>query len=511
MLLNAQGKPYFTTGCPDYCEKERQESYLVYRRMYKGKKLNETLPDYEGRIFGNKAFKRIFNLIINFPGLLSRACGDLLFGEPARFKAKNGKGDEYLQKLKRDSFLDSQLFTSEISNSYRGDAVLALIVTNGTARIKTIPAYNYYILPSADDCTIAEAEYIASKTVSVDGKNVIRITEYTDGMIRELAYEALKVDGSEHGKECWKVGNEVSLEYVYGVNNSSLPAAMLEYDKAYGRMIQHIPNFHDDEQFFGFSDYCDLVSIFDAINNRISNIDGYLDVHSKPKLVGPDELLDLEGNFDFQADFLAMQNAEANKSLYYLTWDGKIEGSMRQLEYLEKKMFQISEMSQAIFGIDLISSVDSSMAMRQFFVRTKAKINRKRMLYDERLKRFLFAVMYFCARLKLDGAQECEGIDIFWQDGIPRDYAESVQIESQRIGAGMTSVRSAMKRTDLISDEEVDEEFGQIKKEKEDGILPDTAVESASNGGGVNNTPTIKNAIKKADFVPGKTGLRTKG
>ena len=54
-----------------------------------------------------------------------------------------------------------------------------------------------------------------------------------------------------------------------------------------GLLVEHIPNWRLDDMFWGISDYHDLDSLFDALNNRVSRIDSILDKHSDPKLILP--------------------------------------------------------------------------------------------------------------------------------------------------------------------------------------------------------------------------------
>jgi hypothetical protein len=490
MLLNADGKPLFSTGCDSYTELDRQKNYSEFRLMYRNKKWNLNQRDYEGKLFGN-SIRRAIYIMINFPGLLSRACGDLLFGEPVRFKASKDSAqgaNEYLNKVLRDSLFDSQLFTSGVSNSYRGDAVFTIEVRNGVGYIKTIPAYNYYIKADPDDPKRALKEYVAWKTEAVNGSDVVRIQEHGDGYILESAYLADK--SQANGVTNWKIGAQVSLEFVYGMNEG--PREEVNFDPALGRMIQHIPNFDDDEQYFGISDYPDLVPIFEGINNRVSNLDSYLDTHSRPKLIGGAGMSDMFGNFDFASDYLEPMDQEVGKNIRYLTWDGKSDVSLLELQYLEDKFFQISELSPAIFGIKVTGGIDSAMAMRQFFTRTKAKINRKRMLYHDRLKRFLISVSRFFASQNLPEAVECTSVELLWQDGIPRDYFEAVDVEARRVNAGLSSVDSALRRLEMTEEGgESEVEIQKILDERAKGILPPvgSAVDKMAGGGGSNNIP----------------------
>jgi len=452
MLLNQDGTPWLCRS-----NEERMENYSRYRKLYKAKKS----PDwYLGSRW--KRERRKIQIIVNFPGLITRACADLLFGEPPTFSANDGANDD-LQKIIRRNLFQAECFQSELANSYRGDAVFRgrLNAKKDDIVIETIPAHNYYIEPNAHDCRIANAEIIAWVNKASDGvTDVVFIQRHTSGLIQEFARLAVKID--EGNGVNYKVGDEVSLDFAYGIGAAPDRETETGLDDT---LLEHVPNFEDDEQYWGVGDYYDLCDLFEAANNRISCIDSYQDTHSRPKLVGTNDLTDIEGNFDFNTDFIAVNNPEQNNTPRYLVWDGKMESAFHELEYLEKKIFQVSEMSQAIFGIDIATSVDSSMAMRQFFTRTKAKINRKRMIYDQRLKNFLQRTMEFGKFMGL-GIKAPTEIGIAWQDGIPRDYVEQVQAEAARKQAGLTSDYEAVMRIDMCSEDEAKAKVAAMHAEK---------------------------------------------
>lgn len=470
MLLETDGRPIFCLSDGEAeSERERLSHYAAYRRLYRNKRLGN-FETYLGTRFSKADVRRVM-IMINFPGLISRACADLLCGEPAAFVAVNQTGiatpeNEYLNRVLQESLFQEEMFQSEISNSYRGDAVFRARICEQRGMIfETIPAYNYYVQGNKHDNRVADVEFIAWLTYSKDVNPypVIRVQQYGfeqgQQYIAEWAFHAKKTD------QGWVRGQQIPLSAV----EENPPEEEVTYlEVGVGRLIQHVPNFVDDEQFWGVSDYFDLSPLFEAVNNRISNIDSYLDCHTRPKLIGVTGMADMEGNFNLQTDYIEMMVPDVAKDIpRYLTWEGQMESAFRELEYLEKKIFQISEMSQAIFGIDIATSIDSSMAMRQFFTRTKAKINRKRMIYDQRLKNFMLRALGFAATQESELISEPPSkVDIIWQDGIPRDYTEQVNAESTRYTAGLTTLEESIMRIDGSTKEEAGRQAEQIRKEK---------------------------------------------
>jgi hypothetical protein len=105
---------------------------------------------------------------------------------------------------------------------------------------------------------------------------------------------------------------------------------------------------------------------------------------------------------------------------------------------------------------------ESGRALRLRLLRTLAKINRKRLYYDTALKGALLTAQILDVT---HGSGEYEPAEptIQWADGLPEDMVEMVEIESQRLAAGNTSVESSVRRLD--GPDAVEAEIARIAEE----------------------------------------------
>ena len=200
----------------------------------------------------------------------------------------------------------------------------------------------------------------------------------------------------------------------------------------------------------------------EALNSRISSVDNVLDKHVAPKLAVPPSMLNEDGVID--RDKLELIPLEIGEQIpTYITWDASLQAAFAQFDKLQELMFMMSETCPTIFGIEKFGAAESGTALRLRMQRTVAKINRKRLYFDAGLRQAL----WIAQRLEVihGGAKydPCP-VTIAWADGLPEDIKEMVEIESQRLAAGNTSVESSIRRLD--GPDAVDAEMGRIAEEE---------------------------------------------
>jgi hypothetical protein len=122
----------------------------------------------------------------------------------------------------------------------------------------------------------------------------------------------------------------------------------------------------------------------------------------------------------------------------------------------------LSETAPSAFGLDKFGVAESGRALRLRLIRTLAKINRKRLYYDTALKAALLTAQVLDVT---HGSGEYKPAEptIQWADGLPEDLVEMVEIESQRLAAGNTSVESSVRRLD--GPDAVESEITRIAEE----------------------------------------------
>lgn len=487
---------------PTLEDARRLERYERYQKLFDPPDEKKDWYRYLGaKLFGDGGQRRKIEILADYPGVITRVCADLLVGEPPVFQAKD-TDQELLDEIVAQNDLNTILYESQLAASSMGDAVFRLRYglrnpgdDEAEICIEEIPAECYFVDLDPDNVRRVRAQHVA--WVRRIGKACyLRVETHIPGWVFQRLYSLTAAKDSiptvAGGLATrYNIVEELPLAELY--NESELLQEVQPYAQTGVNvpLLFHVPNYRTGKRYYGISDYDKLEPIFEAINNRLSKIDQYLDRHSMPKLVGMPGMLGPGGRVDARAlELIEPANAEVGKFLpRYVTWDGQMNSSFQQLEVYVDLVFKVSEIAPAVFGLDKAGSIESGRAMRMRFVRTEAKINRKRTHYDRVVKRLLATALALhrywypadprLATATVDGKPvDVETnerpavlqIDISWQDGIPQDYAAAVTSEVERVGGSLTSRRSAIKRIDGVSDAQAQAELRLILEEQKMGF-----------------------------------------
>lgn len=475
---------------------ERLEGYERYRNLFKGK--HGEVFERVDKWLDKEMDKTIIYIVVNFAGLISKICADLLFGEPLQFHSSQPSVQKAVDRIVRSNRLHVCNYEMALSSSWRGDAVLKVRFgkRNGWAKdpeviIETVPADNFFPDISPD--------------------NVQEMRGATIGWIREDP----KTEKRYLRKEIHRPGEILNELWLLGKGDEldkRVPLSVLpEYadlkeqeDTGYdGLLVEHIPNWRLDDMFWGFSDYYDLESVFDALNNRISKIDRILDKHSDPKLILPPGsmqydprtrryYIEKESIEVMEVDPLSTGDTNLPR---YLVWDAHLDAAFKEIDKLLEMLMMMSETSPAAFGMDKSGIAESGRALKFKLLRTLAKINRKQLYFDAGLKNILYAAQVLDV-LYGEGDYEPEILRIEWSDGLPNDMMEMADIESTRKTAGLTSIRASIKRLDGLDGEELDKELEWISQDQEKEFGPSPVDNIKSPPGGSTERQTNPQTLK---------------
>ena len=471
-------------GWPPEDDVPRLGAYRRYERVFSGdhatafEQTSARMPD---------GMRRIIYVSVNLGGLLSKVSSDFLFGEAPVFRVGDPDTKEQmaLEDLVRNNDLLTTFYEAGLSASFRGDAVFRTREGRRNPRddaareviVEEVPAYSYFVERDPDNVREVLSESIAwSRKDPVRGRHHLRVETHLPGTIVQTAFEL--------NPDTEKVGLQVRLSDLYG---DAAPPEETETGVE-DPLLVHVPNYRHGSLYFGLSDYEDVMTLFDALNNRLSKIDRILDHHADPKLVGVPGLADPRGAVDVSKLAYIEADSEIFKYLpRYITWDGQLEAAYRELERIVLYVCQVTETSPAALGLNDGSggSAESGVALRLRYLTTEHKTNRKKRYFDRGLKRLLKVALELGAATLGTPAPDREP-EIQWQDGIPQIYAEAVTTEVARTAAGLTSKVSAIQRIDQCTAEQAEEELQRIRDEAE-AEPKDATLEDWMNGGRLNH------------------------
>lgn len=446
---------------PPEGHEKRLEDYAKYRSLFIGK--HDEVYSRVQQWLDKEVDKSIVYIVANFAGLISKICADLLFGESIRVIVgeEDSKEQQAVDLIVTANKLHTRCYEMSLSNSWRGDAVFK-------ARFGKPQAWE-------NDQAIIEASTVSGFFPHLNGDNIQEMTGAT------LAWEKEVGDRKYVRKEIHEPGqirNELWLldgsRIKQQVPLSTIPeySGLPEFQETGypGLLVEHVPNWRLDDMFWGISDYVDLESMFDELNNRVSKISRILDKHSDPKLILPPGIMRYdEIRKVWYVEKESLQLIEVDETAgdlpKYLVWDAQLEAAFKQIEKLLDFLMMMSEVSPAAFGMDKNGIAESGRALKFRLLRTLAKVNRKKLYFDQGLKNILYAAQVLDVTHGR-GKYEPHVPRLEWADGLPADPLEQSEIEANRMTAGNTSLESSVRRMDSLTGKELQEEINRIKSDK---------------------------------------------
>jgi len=421
------------------------------------------------------AYQMARYIVCNFPMTLSNLSADLLFGEQPDFLAGDESDEgaiEALDRLVRDNEIYTTLYEAALAGSFRGDAVLKVRwgqrnpeIENSPeeAIIEELPPVIYFPETDEDNIRRVKAVNLAwLKSALRDSKQkFIRVERHTPGLIENLLFELPESGGASIELKAAKPA-AFSDVYLLGEEPEETVQTKLPFIPVF-----HVPNFRYGSRFWGISDYQGLEPIFEALNERVSQIDEVLRKHVAPKLLLPPGMIDEDGKIRFdQMESITMGPQDQPPS--YITWDAHLTAAFSQVDKLLEFLFILSETAPSVFGLDKYGIAESGRALKLRMIRTLAKIGRKRNYWDRAIRRALYAAMLL---EQAHGGAKYEPVEptIRWADGLPEDMVEMAEIEEKRLKSGNTSVQSSIERLDGA--DRVEEEMARMGDEEEQALV----------------------------------------
>lgn len=209
------------------------------------------------------------------------------------------------------------------------------------------------------------------------------------------------------------------------------------------------------------SAYNDLIPIVEEIMIRFSNQSAILDKHADPTLVAPAEAFEIDqetGEKVLRTGY-ALQMGRDGQTPQYITWDGNLTASFKQIEEMMKLYYMISGANPQLFGQDLAGNL-SGEALQKILIVPLAKT--KKMLR----KLEMASEKAFNMLLKLKGVKQELYIKFNMADFTSAtEYANIVMQQKQ---GGLLSTETAIQQIHSDWEEtDIKEELERIMAEKQ--------------------------------------------
>lgn len=482
------GKSEYDTWPPDdELTRTRLENYYRARLLFKGK--HHDVFERIQRWLEQQQDRSMVYVVCNFAGLLSKVSADMLFGETPRFIVgeEKSKEQESLDAIVKDNGLHVLNYEMALSSSWRGETIYKV-------------RYGKFGDWAEKEHAIVEAASPGIFYPILDEDNIRGLKGGVFGWIKQAPGSGdkkyLRIERQLPGRienELWELeGSKIRARVKLNIFPEYAEMEDVQETRYPGLLFEFAPNWRLDDEFFGISDYYDLEGIFDEMNNRVSRISRVLDKHESPKLILPPGIMKWDEIYqrwyiekeDLEAIEVNPQEENVGDLPRYLTWDAQLEAAFKQIDKLLEFAFMVSETSPDAFGLGKSGTAESGRALKFRLLRLLAKINRKKLYFDEALKNALYAAQY----LNNVWGRGPEPVDVRteWQDGLPADPLEDAQVEQIRTGNKATSsVRSAVRRLDNVDGEQLEEELEEIVADEALGTVqpPEGGVRTGLNLG----------------------------
>lgn len=419
----------------------RDNLFLYHGESSKVNKMLEQLSRIE-RVAGNFIDIVTFIVEFNYYKLIAKRITDLLFGEPPKFVLPD-ELQSIFKVLDDNNDISKQLkmITKDIIRF--GDGIFHITV-NERNEVKLNVLTPSIWFPVVDAMNIKEYKY-----------HVIAFEHELDNDDRELEVQI-------HDK-----GFYIKRRYL--VKDDKIQRLLEESDPIETGLndfaIIHIMNEETSDSVYGSDEFEDIISILSEIQVRIGQIAKILDAHASPKSYGPSSVLDFNyqtGESRLQSDnYIVVDENETPPG--YLTWDGNIEASLKEIMLLFEQLYIISEMSPALlgaFGQVGVASSEESLQTRMFS--TILKLQRYSSMLNKASKKAIMMLL----SLETNQTVTMDDISITWKDNLPKNAKQAAEVANIRTGGKATQSQiSAIMELDDLTKEAAQEELEKINED----------------------------------------------
>lgn len=403
-----------------------------------------------------KDFPTLEYVTINLGGMLSRLSADFLFEEPPQIKLSK-ENTEWWQSVYNDNKLDVQLYESGLETSYRGDAVFRIRAENGKCIIEDINPETYFAVYDPKNIRKEPTEHVIATEVvipAIKDKCYLLERHQKGKIINELITIE---NGLPKTLDIVSYYPEIKPEELTNISDF---------------LVFHVKNYGINSQYYGISDYKDLISLMYAVNNRLTRTDNIINKHGDPILAVPKGVIDEDGKVR-RGSFGMIEVDVTEKGAgvpQYIVWDAKLESAMQEIDKLMDMFYMLSETSQSAFGVDKDGVAESGRALKFKLLRTLAKKHRKQLYYDYAIKGIVKVAHEFSIanNLSVNGIKpkgKAEVPTIVWNDGIINDAKETIEIEEQKLNNKLTTRADAISNIEGIDQDDAMQKVKMIDEE----------------------------------------------
>ena len=473
----------FTKGTvfPFVSHRKRINRYAENMQMFRGE-FKDIFDKYNVNTNGS------LYVSLNLAGIICKKSTDMLLGEAVQVTSgteDHSEEQKAIDAITASNYMNIQNYEAGLMSSIKGDSFykirwgqewegqLPQEVDPSKVIIENIPAEYCYPETSPYNKKKITTVHICIPIFEGD-KWYLTVESHSAGFIRYHLYEMKPTEITHGTPDAWVIQNpvgEVTEEFT-GINQL---------------LVQHVPNFATDS-WEGHDDLSEHKSLFDEINNRLSQVASILDKHADPAMAVPAGVLEVDnmGNPIFSVNREKVFEIMGKDDILpqYVTWNGQLQHAYTELDKLINNLLMVSEIPEIALGKSGTgTSGATGISVRMRMSPLLAKVNRKRQYFDKALKQ-----VYLVAQMLETVADPSKNYEpvipvLKFSDGLPRDEMEDAQIAAIRTGSMPTmSQKSAIMFLDGKTEEQAEAEIDRINADTTEEVTGDPEIFNSLTG-----------------------------
>jgi len=480
---------------PPKAEADRLTLYDLYRKVLTGDhqaafggasahKPNSELSRVVNAGFLASQMKREHYVALNFCKTVATTFASKMFG--GRVEYRIGKDEDPAQERFKQVIIDNTLDIINIEQAVASTALSGCVyrVRWGKAAdwkeempvIEAIPAKNYFALAAPDNVKSVYAKVLAfpfdvarKRYVKVEIHEPYTITHEL-WLMKGQQFDKLVPFDSVRGYE--KLVSAVS-DGEEQLANCHLDGNRIIEDTGYpGMMVEYVPNFVLPDEYYGHSDYANLLSIQSDINESSTGVLRVILKHIDPKLIVPPGTLQYDTArkrwYVLKEDMETVELDEKVGAVLprYVTWDAQLGAARANIDALFEAFMIIADVSLSLLGITKYSTAESGDAIELKMAQTTDAVQRKRRYFDTGLKNILYAAQWLDCHYGKNPSMPQE-VSITWPSPVPMGASEATRLHAERKREGLESQRTAVRAVLGLDGEALRDEIEAMRSEHE--------------------------------------------
>ena len=418
---------------------------------------------------------------LNYLKTVATTYASKMFGTDPLYRAGDADSDEQvrLDKIVTDNTLNNTNIEQAISSVALGGAVYR--TRWGRMRnwrepmpiIEAIPVQNYFAVLSPDNIKDNAAAALAF-SFDMGDETYVKLEKHEP---YQITHELWKLDGDQFGHTVpfsafdMFAGLDAGADEGGPKNVKRDGDAIIEETGYSGLFVEYVPNFVLPDEYYGHSDYDNLMMIQRDINETSNGILQVILKHIDPKLIVPPGTLQYDEKRDtwyvVKEDLGVVEVPKDVGAVLprYVTWDAQLGAARANMDALFESFMIIADISLPILGITKYGTAESAAALELKMTQTTDAVHRKRMYYDTALKNILYAAQHLDVEY---GGQpyEPQDVSITWPSPVPMDKVTETDMHAARLGAGLESRRTAVAAVQKIAEDALDGELDEIANDR---------------------------------------------